>query len=233
MGYDQEIQDAWNPLSSSRKWTPLQANARHLDHHQGTNARKRRDNSNPASQDCERCGVRRLQEYNCSSAEDSRMDIPREQILPDDQGPEQEKRMEWACENFHKKFENIVWTDESMIQLENHRTFSYRKVGEPPRPKARAKHPYKVMVWAGISRKGATNICLLNKSMNSAVYQVVLQSHLVPFLQEHLPDGSLQQDNAPCHVSKATQKFLKDNNIPLFKTPPESPDCQPYRESVA
>jgi len=61
MGYDQEIQDAWNPLSSSRKWTPLQANARHLDHHQGTNARKRRDNSNPASQDRKRCGVRRLQ----------------------------------------------------------------------------------------------------------------------------------------------------------------------------
>ena len=28
---------------------------------------------------------------NCSSAEDSRMDIPREQILPDDQGPEQRK----------------------------------------------------------------------------------------------------------------------------------------------
>ena len=114
-----------------------------------------------------------------------------------------------------------------MIQLENNGTFSYRKVGEPPRPKARAKHPYKVMVWAGISRKGATNICLLNKSMNSSVYQVVLQSHLVPFLQEHLPDGSLQQDNAPCHVSKATQKFLKNNSIPLFKTPPESPDCNP------
>ena len=27
MGYDHEIQDAWNPLLSSRKWTPLQANA--------------------------------------------------------------------------------------------------------------------------------------------------------------------------------------------------------------
>ena len=27
MDYDQEMQDAWNPLSSSRKWTPLQANA--------------------------------------------------------------------------------------------------------------------------------------------------------------------------------------------------------------
>ena len=68
MGYHQEIQDAWNPLSSSRQWTSLQANARHLGHHLGTNARGRRD-SHPASQDCERCGVRRLQEYNRSSAE--------------------------------------------------------------------------------------------------------------------------------------------------------------------
>ena len=94
-----------------------------------------------------------------------------------------------------------------------------QEVEEPPRPKAQAKHPYKVMVWAGISRKGATNICLLNKSMNSAVYQVVLQSHLLSFLKEHLPDSSLQQDSAPCHVSKVTHKFLKDNSILLFKTP--------------
>jgi len=27
MGYYEEIQDAWNPFMSSRKWTPLQANA--------------------------------------------------------------------------------------------------------------------------------------------------------------------------------------------------------------
>ena len=47
-----------------------------------------------------------------------------------------EKRRQWAHENLHNRFENIVWTDESMIQLENHRMFSYRKVGEAPRPKA-------------------------------------------------------------------------------------------------
>ena len=45
-----------------------------------------------------------------------------------------------------------------MIQLENHSTFSYRKVGEAPRPKVRAKHPFKVIVWAGISKKGATKM---------------------------------------------------------------------------
>ena len=72
MGYDQEIQDAWNPLSSSRKWMPLQANAQDLGHRRGTNACGRRDSSSPASQDRERCGVQRHQEYNCSSTENSR-----------------------------------------------------------------------------------------------------------------------------------------------------------------
>ena len=48
------------------------ANARHLGHHRGTNACGQRDNSNPASQDRERCGVQRHQEYNCSSTENSR-----------------------------------------------------------------------------------------------------------------------------------------------------------------
>ena len=113
-----------------------------------------------------------------------------------------------------------------MIQLENHRTFSYRKE-EVPRPKPQPKHPYKVMVWAGFSRKGTTNICLPNCSVNSAVYQEVLRTHLVPFLRTQLPNGRLQQDNAPCHVSKATHRFLEENNIPLFQTPSESPDCNP------
>ena len=74
------------------------------------------------------------------------MDIPWQQILPDDQGPEQRKENEMSMQNVHKKFENIVWTDESMIRLESHCTFSYRNVGEAPRQKAQAKHPYKVVV---------------------------------------------------------------------------------------
>ena len=53
--------------------------------------------------------------------------IPRHQLLPDYQSPEQKKkRIEWACANLHKKFKNIVWTDKSMIQLKNHCTLSRR-----------------------------------------------------------------------------------------------------------
>ena len=138
-----------------------------------------------------------------------------------------EKRVEWARANLHESFDNVVWTDESTIQLENNRTYSYRKVGSQPKRKARVKHPYKVMVWAGISKKGATNICILNCSVNSAVYQEVLRTHLLPFLRDRLPNGIFQQDNAPCHTARATRDFFERHNISLLKTPPESPDLNP------
>ena len=32
-----------------------------------------------------------------------------------------EKRVKWATDNQANNFENIIWTDESVIQLENHR----------------------------------------------------------------------------------------------------------------
>ena len=73
-----------------------------------------------------------------------------------------------------------------MVQLENHRTFSYRKAGAAPKPKARPKNPYRIMVWAGISRKGATNICLIKGGIDSTLYQEILRTHLLPFLAEKL-----------------------------------------------
>ena len=88
MGYDQEIQNAWNPFSSSREWTLLQASARHPGHYLGANESGLQDNSHPAGQDHERWRVRCLQEYNCLSVGDSWMDFPQQQILPGDQGLE-------------------------------------------------------------------------------------------------------------------------------------------------
>jgi len=63
-----------------------------------------------------------------------------------------ENRVQWAKDNLHSSFDDVVCTDESTIQLENNRTFSYRKVGSAPKPKPCAKHPFKFMVWAGISK---------------------------------------------------------------------------------
>ena len=45
------------------------------------------------------------------------------------------KRLAWALENQEDDFDNVIWSDECTIQLENHRRFCGRKVGHAPKPK--------------------------------------------------------------------------------------------------
>ena len=62
------------------------------------------------------------------------------------------ERLAWAKENVHDiNLDDLIFTNETTVQLENHRrTTSYKK-GRKPRYKPRPKHPVKVHVWAGIS----------------------------------------------------------------------------------
>ena len=51
-----------------------------------------------------------------------------------------EKRLEWAMqylEEGSKGFRDVIFTDETSVQLECYRRFAYRKVGQLPRPKPR------------------------------------------------------------------------------------------------
>ena len=47
------------------------------------------------------------------------------------------KRLQWALENEGLDFDDVVWTDECTVQLESHRRFCCRKVGQRPRNKPR------------------------------------------------------------------------------------------------
>ena len=51
--------------------------------------------------------------------------------------PNKEKRLQWALDNITDTFEDVVWTDETTVQLETHRRFCCRKKGEPPKSKPR------------------------------------------------------------------------------------------------
>ena len=48
-----------------------------------------------------------------------------------------EKRLIWAQKNIKLNFENVIWSDETTIQLETHRRFACRKRGQPPKNKPR------------------------------------------------------------------------------------------------
>lgn len=54
--------------------------------------------------------------------------------------PNKVKRLAWATEYLHEVetgFLDVIFTDETSIQMESHRRFCCRKVGEPPKNKPR------------------------------------------------------------------------------------------------
>jgi len=92
----------------------------------------------------------------------------------------------------------------------------------------RAKHPVKVHVWAGISRRGATGICIFEGIMDAPLYIDVLEKTLLPFIEQVYPDNHrLMADNDPKHTSNETKQFLTQNEVEWWRTPAESPDCNP------
>ena len=48
-----------------------------------------------------------------------------------------QKRLDWTQLNMGDAFDDVIWTDETSIQLESHRRFCCRQCGEGPRPKPR------------------------------------------------------------------------------------------------
>ena len=141
------------------------------------------------------------------------------------------KRLGWArdhsAEAENKRFEDVLWTDESSIMLECHRRFCCRKIGVPAKPKPRAKHPCKVHVWAGISCQGKTPIVIFDGIMNATGFIQVLEAGLVPYLNQVNPHPRFMQDNDPKHTSRRVGMWLEDKSINWWKTPAESPDLNP------
>ena len=142
--------------------------------------------------------------------------------------PNRAKRLEWAQRNVGKTFDDVIWSDETSVQMESHRRFYCYKKGGKPIYKARPKHPVKVHVWAGISCKGATGVCVFDGIMDAPVYTGILERYLIPFIRDVYPTGHrFMQDNDPKHTSRHAQHFFTEHSINWWKTPPESPDANP------
>ena len=130
--------------------------------------------------------------------------------------------------NLGASFEDVIWTDETSVQLESHHRFHCYKKGTKPRYKPRPKHPIKVHVWEGISCRDATGVCIFERIMDAPMYTRILDRYLIPFIKDVYPLGhKLMQDNDPKHTSCHTKQFFSQNSIDWWPTPPESPDGSP------
>lgn len=85
------------------------------------------------------------------------------------------------------------------------------------------------MMWGCFSFNGIGPLKVIDGSLNSDGYINILQSVLIPQMNEWfgVGGGIFQQDNASCHNSKSTRKFMADNGLNVLKWPANSPDMNP------
>ena len=84
----------------------------------------------------------------------------------------------------------------------------------------RPKHPTKVHVWAGISKRGRTRICTFDGIMKNELFVSILEGTLLPFVKDVYPDGhKLMQDNDPKHTSVYALEWIDENRLKWWKSP--------------
>lgn len=130
------------------------------------------------------------------------------------------KRFDWAILNQNEQFDDVIWSDETSVPLEQYKRTCYRKKGTNFSKKPKPKHPLKVHVWAGISKKGKTKVCIFSGIMDAQMYVKILEDTLLPFIHEKYPEGHrFMQDNDPKHTSRLAKCFMQEKNINWWKTP--------------
>ena len=64
--------------------------------------------------------------------------------------------------------------------------------------------------------------------MNVPLFIQILDKTLKPLIAEFFPaNHRFMQDNDPKHTSRMAAEYMRINGIDWWKTPPESPDCNP------
>ncbi|KAI4890404.1 hypothetical protein NFI96_000130 [Prochilodus magdalenae] len=145
-----------------------------------------------------------------------------------------EKRLKWAKEHGEwtaEDWQKVVFSDESRfcISFGDQGPRVWRRGGETYNHecvKRSVKFPQSVMVWGCMSARGVGELCFLKKTVNAAVYQDVLETFLIPTVEEQFgeEDFIFQQDLAPAHAAKSTKDWFTKKQLEVLAWPANSPD---------
>ena len=138
---------------------------------------------------------------------------------------DKEKRLAWARERKSLSFEDVIYMDKTTVQIEMHRrTCCYMK-GQKPQYKPKPKHPVKVHVWAGISHRGRTNLCIFEGRWMLHCSSPSYVNHLCHSSMLCTPIGiASSRTITPSIVQQLAKANYKESGINWWPTPPESPN---------
>ncbi len=152
-----------------------------------------------------------------------------------------QKHLTWDKEKNNwtvAQWSKVLFSDESkcIISFGNQGPRVWRKRGEAQNPcclKSSVKFPQSVMICAAMSSAGVGPLCFLKSTVNTAVYQDILEHFMPPFADKLYRDADLifQQNLAPAHTAKGTKSWFNDHGVTVLDWPANSPEPETHRES--
>ncbi len=129
----------------------------------------------------------------------------------------------------------VLFSDESKfcISFGNQVPRVWRKSGEAQNPcclKSSVKFSQSVMIWAAMSSAGVVGpLCFLKSTVNTAIYQEMLEHFMFPSADKLYGDADFifQQDLAPAHTAKGTKSWFNDHGVTVLDWPANSSDLNP------
>lgn len=150
-------------------------------------------------------------------------------------------RLAW-CRRYLRYTQNdwagVLFTDESRFHLDSFdgRQRVYRRPGERFSDacviQRNAWGGGSVMVWGGMTTHGRTPLVVIDGNLTGVRYRdIVIQQHVLPFINGQQRHVTLQQDNARPHIAHVVMDFLRQNNVDVLPWPAVSPDLSPIEHA--
>ena len=130
-----------------------------------------------------------------------------------------------------QNYDHAIFIDECTVQANKNMRLQWFK----PLPgetriglKGKYAHLFSLHVFAGISRRGPTQLVIFDGRFDSNSFKMICNRSLMPFICQNYPDHHrLQMYNSPVHVSSESFQYLLEKGINHFKTPAQSHDFNP------
>jgi transposase len=152
-------------------------------------------------------------------------DLPK--IVPMLTKLQKEKRVGWCKKNSKRKWDKVIFSDETSIELDRCKNRKWHPKGKRPQV-GKSKFPRKMMFWSAVGVNCKAPLVVIRGTVNTDKYIELLEKHFLPWYRAYCHTTHVfQQDNAPAHTSKRSVAFIKAQNLKLLEWPSNSPDLNP------